>query len=144
MLTTSRISVALVIVLAFAMPALADVDGEWEGTGTGCVLSPGSGKLVYIKAFQTWECSVYNGELYGEWSDELGNNGYFEGYEVESKDVCWETYEGRWYWMSGGWSIDMGDVTIKFHKTNETCYGDWWYDFRPMANSGTITGIKVN
>lgn len=135
------------ILLIGAVPAFAQLEGDWRGTGDG-VCSPPVGSTDFpIYGWQTWKGQILDDDFWGSWSDETGNYGNFKG-----KIVCLsveEAYcEGEWTWFyetSGTISeINMGPFQMYFvYFPVETpyCYGKWQTNYSNEA--GTMEGRMV-
>jgi hypothetical protein len=121
-----------VILLAGAVPAVAQINGNWAGTGKGACSPPPVGPNDFaIYAWQSWKGVIEGGAFYGKWEDKSGNYGNFKG------EIIWvsqtEAYaEGRWTWIYATpdqiKEYDMGEFSMKFvHFPVETpyCWGKW-------------------
>ncbi|MBN2379651.1 hypothetical protein JXM67_07615 [candidate division WOR-3 bacterium] len=118
------IAVAAVLILA-GTPALAIIDGDWEGKGYGKCENPITGDAMY--PWQYWKGTISNTtDFVGEWYDDKGNKGYFTAEKIfEGNWVC--EFNGRWYVQDEESGIDkyMGYFVMNFHKFKYDCKGEW-------------------
>lgn len=120
------LTAAVVVVLLFAAtPAVAIIDGDWEGKGYEKCENPITGDIMY--PWQYWAGTVSNTTTFtGEWKDEKENRGYFEAEKIfEGQWVC--EFYGKWFLFDEENGIDecMGFFVMNFHKFNNTCKGEW-------------------
>ncbi len=144
----SLTTIVAAMLLIAAVPALAQLDGNWKGEGKG-VCSPPIGTTDFpIYAWQTWKGEINGDDFWGSWSDENGRYGNFKG------TILWvseeEAYaEGEWTWVYGPDSDPpqeylMGPFQMNFvHFPVETpyCYGKWQTYYSDEA--GTMKGRMI-
>jgi hypothetical protein len=142
---SKKLMVALaVIFLVWATPALADLDGVWEGYGNGSCYAP-DGSLIH--PWQTWNGEVADGTFEGYWQDDDGSSGGFTGgiicfYTPNPPTYTFAHCEGSWTWISpDGELFEMGDFNMEFNLGLDTCWGNWW----PYtgAQGGTMWGWRI-
>lgn len=137
-----------VVLLLGALPAFAQINGNWKGTGEGVCTGPISPPPDFpIYAWQSWKGVIYTSPdqempiFEGKWCDETGNYGNFKG------SILWiseeEAYaEGSWTWFyvtsDEIKEYDMGPFQMKYvHFPIETpyCYGKWQTNYSNEAGS---------
>lgn len=130
------------ILLVGAIPAFAQLDGNWIGQGKG-VCSPPIGSTDFpIYAWQTWKGQIKGDDFWGTWSDENGRFGNFKGKIIVISPE--EAYcEGEWTWVYGPDTDPpqeylMGSFQMKFvYFPVETpyCNGKWQTYYSNEAGS---------
>lgn len=139
---------ALTLVLLLgATPAVAQLAGTWEGTGTGSCPNPFPTPPESICPWQTWrgEVSEDDQTFSGTWRDYPGSHGTFRG-EATLSTPEEVVFVGTWtaiYDDPSGLSVilNMGTFTMHFRYTSRECEGRWWtYD---NEHDGTMRGRKV-
>jgi len=139
------IAALAVIFLAGATPALADLDGVWEGYGNGSCYTPNN-TLIY--PWQIWNGSLESWLFTGQWQDLDGSSGDFYGsitcfFTPEPPTYTFAGCEGTWTWIdpSGLEPIELGSFWMTFNVDLDTCWGEWW----PYsgAEGGTMWGWRI-
>ncbi|MBN2379648.1 hypothetical protein JXM67_07600 [candidate division WOR-3 bacterium] len=133
------------ILLIGAVPASAQINGNWKGVGRGCCSPPPISTSDFpIYAWQNWKGVVKDDAFWGKWEDETGNYGNFKG------EILWisqtEAYaEGYWTWFyvtpDEIKEYEMGEFSMKFvHFPVETpyCFGKWQSEY--TNEGGTMKG----
>jgi hypothetical protein len=146
--TTAVIAVVAVIFFAAALPVQAGLYGTWEGVGNGCCRPPDNGEIY---PWQSWQGHVVfdspSPVFIGDWHDEYGNYGTFEGrvflYPEEDKAVA----RGEWTWIdpSGVSSepIVGGKFKMIFYISGNDAGGEWGTIWPPTGKVGAMKGYKV-
>ncbi|MBN2379650.1 hypothetical protein JXM67_07610 [candidate division WOR-3 bacterium] len=151
--TQKIILVALTMILLLgATPVFTEIEGKWKGTGTGnCHPHPG----MIIFPWSVWEGKVYVSEdenitiLEGEWKDELGNHGTFQGrFLLVSSSPDERICTGRWTWfdptVNTAEPVFGGKFRMVFHPEEAVCEGNWTSIWVSSGAIGTMEGQKVN
>jgi hypothetical protein len=131
-----------------ATPALAQVAGVWEGTGSGNA-HPHPGVVIYPWQQWTGEIPKTLDVFSGKWSDKAGNYGIFEGKQVPSIPEI-VAFKGSWYWNDPDGPSDKpvygGDFEMRFHFMggNFWCEGTWTTIWISSSAKGTMKGWKVS
>jgi hypothetical protein len=134
-----------VIFLVGATPALADLDGVWEGYGSGSYYLP-DGSMIH--PWQSWNGTVKEGVFSGSWQDEDGNTGGFTGgiicfYTTNPPSYTFAHCAGTWTWddPSGLEPVELGSFNMEFNVDLDTCWGNWL----PYNNlqGGTMWGWRI-
>jgi hypothetical protein len=148
------ILIALAVVLLMgATPALAELNGDWAGTGRGACSPPVGPDDFPIYAWQSWKGVIEDSEdedikvFYGKWEDKTGNYGNFKGKIIwmsQTNAYC----EGKWTWYDTSVlphkEIVMGKFSMKFtHFPVETpyCSGEWVSEY--SNEGGTMKGKMI-
>ena len=132
-----------VILFVAAVPASAQLDGNWKGTGDGfCPPPPAVTSDFPIYAWQSWTGETKDDVFRGRWCDKTGNYGNFEGeilWVTEEEAYC----EGTWTWFyvtsDEITEYDMGRFNMCFeYFPVETpyCYG-LWATYSGVGGGGT-------
>jgi hypothetical protein len=136
------------ILLAAALPATAQIAGDWMGIGDGvCSPPPSYPQNIPIYAWQNWEGSIPNTEdvFSGTWYDANGRHGEFRGKMIMSS-ITEVLCRGTWTWIDD--SVDppvkykMGRFWMRFHKINLSCVGEWGTSY--SNEGGTMEGGMVD
>jgi hypothetical protein len=135
-----------VIFLVGATPALADLDGIWEGYGEGWCYAP-AGSII-LHPWQSWNGTVKEGVFSGFWTDNEGNSGGFDGsilyfFTTNPPSYTFAGCEGTWTWddPSGLEPVELGGFHMTFNVDLDTCWGNWWpYD---GSQGGTMWGWRI-
>lgn len=135
------------ILVIGVVPAFAQLEGNWKGTGDGVCSPPDGSADIPIYAWQSWEGVIYTSPdqempiFEGKWHDKQGNYGKFKGtilWISEEEAYC----EGSWTWFIVSpdeiKEYDMGKFETYFvHFPVETpyCFGKWQTDYSPDVGS---------
>jgi len=140
-------ALTILAVLIGAPPVLAQYAGTWTGEGYGKCPHPYHSRDQVIYPWQAWEGLIPNAqnEFTGEWVDNDGNQGFFEGAVTYSNANSAE-YRGVWGWIdtsvSPPYYKKLGKFYMNFRGASLTCKGEWW--LMDGSANGWMKGEIIN
>lgn len=133
-------------VVSGATPALTQIAGSWEGTGTGSCPPPFSSPSRAINPWLDWRGVTSTDEdvFSGKWQDALGFYGTFCGETTigNPEEVCftgiiWTVIDPY------GNVYEMGTFHMHFPYTSRVCHGEW-VTYDSDMYQGKMTGQRVD
>ncbi len=135
-------------VVSGATPALAQIAGSWEGTGTGSCPNPTSNPVETMRPWNIWSGEIPDDEstFSGEWHDPAGVHGTFTGeatFATPEEVVFTGTWNAIDDLVDPPVIYEMGTFYMHFPYTARACHGEW-VTYDSDIPQGTMTGHRTD